>query len=138
MKASLELKGFDALASALSIDLPKAVDASVMREVGMEAMAAIEERAKAYAPVDDGDYRDSITTQDQSGAQGVEIATGPTGRQEGGVGAYQEFGTVNMAANPHIRPAVDNEGPRVIQTVADELGLSVGKAADRIAKRTGS
>ena len=105
-----------------------------------KAMKRIEDRAKSLVPVDDGALRDSITTKNakarrQRGSArferqtGVEILTGPTGRQEGGYGAFQEFGTVNMPANPFMRPSADFEGPAVIDEVArhsahgsDEVG----------------
>ncbi|MFN6934936.1 MAG: HK97 gp10 family phage protein, partial [Tsuneonella sp.] len=100
--ATIKLEGFRELERALAEELPKATARNVLRRTAINAMGRVEARAKQLAPVDDGRLRDSITTKAvtakrQRGSvryatsSGIEVQTGPTGRQEGGVGAFQEF-----------------------------------------------
>lgn len=137
--------GFKELERALAEELPKATAKSVLRRTAINAMSRIEARAKQLAPREAGDLADSITTKPVRAARvsrtqfatqsGVTVATGPTGRQEGGVGAFQEFGTVNMPANPFMRPAVDGEAHAVIDIVRDELTAQIASAKARIARK---
>lgn len=146
MKFNVDLSGFRELERALAEDLPRATAKNALRRTAHNSMKRIEDRAKQLAPADDGKLRDSITTKNakakrQAGSvrfersSGVEVLTGPTGRQEGGYGAFQEFGTVNMPANPYMRPSVDAEGQNVIDDVRDELTVQIDKAKARIARK---
>lgn len=144
--AKIKLEGFRELERALAEELPKATARNVLRRTAVNAMGRVEDRAKGFAPVDDGQLRDSITTKvvkakRQRGSvryvtsEGVEVHTGPIGRQEGGYGAFQEFGTVKQAARPFMRPAADTEGQNVIDEVRDELAAQIEKAKARIARK---
>lgn len=109
------------------------------------ALGAIENRAKQLVPRDSGKLAGSITTKKvkaQRGAggrylreSGVTMLTGPTGREAGGIAAYQEFGTVNMAANPFMRPAADAEAENVLAKVARVLRDEIEKTTARAKKR---
>lgn len=144
-RITFKTQGFAELEKALAEELPKATAKAVLRRAGIAAMGRIEERARQLVPVDEGRLRDGIVSKPVRAqrisatrfarASGVEIATGPTGRHGGGVGAFQEFGTVNMPANPFMRPAVDQEAEAVINDVRDELALQIGKAKTRIARK---
>lgn len=144
MKLKVDAKGLRELQSQLD-ELPKATSRNVLARAGIKAMRRIETRAKELAPVDDGQLRNSITTQKAKAqrvsatrfAQGVTIETGPTGkRPAGGNAAWQEFGTVKMAANPFMRPAADGEGPAVMADLKQELAAEILKAAARIARKS--
>lgn len=146
MQLKVDLSGFRELERALAEELPKATARNVLRRTAINAMGRIEDRAKQLAPKDSGDLADSITTKTAKAARqqgsvrfarssGVSVNTGPTGRPEGGKGAYQEFGTVKAPAQPYMRPAVDAEGQNVINDVREELTLQIEKAKARIAKK---
>lgn len=67
----------------------------------------IEADAKRLAPVDTGALKNSIfTTVSRSGT----TTTGEIG-PSANYGAYQEFGTSRMGAQPYMRPAFDNHEP---------------------------
>lgn len=149
MRLSSKTEGFAGLEEAL-VELEQLTGRTntgknAVRRGMRKAMKRVEDRAKSLVPVDDGALRDSITTKNakaQRGAggkylrqEGVTIVTGPTGRQEGGYGAFQEFGTVNMPANPFMRPAADSQGQGVIDEVADILREEVMKSAARARKK---
>lgn len=146
MKLKFEAKGFKELEQALVSELPKATAKSVLRRTAINAMKHIEARAKQLAPRDEGDLAESITTKNvkavrvsrtrYAASKGVAVATGPTGREEGGNAAWQEFGTVNMAAQPFMRPAADGESKTVIDDVRTELTSQIEKARKRIASKT--
>lgn len=140
------MEGFAELERALAEDLPKATARNVLRRAGVATMQErIEGPARARAPRKRGDLADGIVTKPvrakrQRGGRyerssGVEIETGPTGNPEGGNASWQENGTVNMAANPYMRPTVDAEGERVIDDVRKVLAEQINKAKARIAKR---
>lgn len=146
MKTTFKLTGFKELEKALAEELPKATAKNVLRRSGIAVMERrIEARARELAPRERGELQDGITTKAvrakrQRGGRyerssGVEIATGPTGNPKGGNAAWQEDGTVNMPANPYMRPAADAEGENVIGDVREELAARIDKAKARIAKR---
>lgn len=77
-----------------------AVDAATQRALEIIGGMA-ESYAKAAAPVDTGNLRNSIShTQisDDTEAIGTNVEYAP----------YQEFGTYKMAAHPFLRPAAEN------------------------------
>lgn len=143
---TFKTRGFAELERALVEDLPKATAKNVLRRTALTSMEPLEERAQQLAPRDKGGLVQRITTKVVKArrtsrtrfetASGVTVATGPTGNQEGGGKAgWQEFGTVNMPANPYMRPAADSEIDTVLQNVRDEMTLQVGKAKARIARK---
>ena len=150
MKLSVKTEGFAGLEEAL-VELEQlsgrtTTGKNAVKRGMIKAMQRVEDRTKALAPVDSGALRDRITTKAarakrQRGSvkferqTGVEILTGPTGRQEGGYGAYQEFGTVDRPAQPFMRPAADSEGQAVIDEVADVLREAVMKSVERARKK---
>lgn len=150
MKLSVDLKGFRGLEQAL-VEIEQmsgrvTSGKSAVRRGMMKAMKLVEDRARSMAPVDDGDLRDSITTKNAKAKRqrgsvkferntGVELLTGPTGRPEGGNAAWQEFGTVNQAAQPFMRPAADAQGPKVIAEVIGLISDEVTKTAARARKK---
>lgn len=50
-------------------------------------------------------------------------------------GLQQEFGNVNHAAQPHVRPAWDGGKRQALETIKDDLGDEIIKAVARQAKR---
>lgn len=145
MAVTVKLTGFKELEQALIEDLPKTTAKNVLKRSAITAMAKLEARAKDLAPKDDGTLADSITTKPvkakrasrtrYAASSGVTVATGPTGRPEGGNAAWQEFGTVHMAANPFMRPAADAEIEGVLEVVREELAAQIDKAKTRIARK---
>lgn len=81
------------------------------REALLELMLSIEGHAKRLAPVDTGRLRASITTEPKRPADRIMVRDGVK------YGIHQEFGTVNMAASPFLRPAktiaVKKDLPRI-------------------------
>lgn len=150
MRLTVKTEGFAGLEDAL-VELEQLTGRTntgknAVRRGMVKAMKRIEDRAKSLVPVDDGALRDSITTKNAKTQRvkgsarferqtGVTILTGPTGRQEGGYGAFQEFGTVKQPAQPFMRPTADAEGQSVIDEVADILRDEVMKSAARARKK---
>lgn len=80
--------------------LPGAVSAELT--AGAERVAA---RARELVPVRTGTLRASIGVRTASAGAGVQVeATAP-------YAAYVEFGTIHMAAEPYLQPAVDEVTP---------------------------
>lgn len=50
-------------------------------------------------------------------------------------GVQQEFGNVNHAAQPHVRPAWDGGKNQALETIKDELGAEIINAVKRQTKR---
>ncbi|MBX7496764.1 HK97 gp10 family phage protein [Qipengyuania sp. 6B39] len=150
MKPTVELQGFGGVEEAL-VELEQLSGRTTLGKNAVmrglrKSMKRIEDAAKAKVPVDEGDLRDSITTKKARARRipgsrkferqtGIDMLTGPTGRQQGGVGAFQEFGTVNMPANPFMRPAADSEGQAVVDEVIDVIRDEVAKTAARARKK---
>lgn len=147
MRVTFKAEGFRELERALAEELPRATAQAVLRRTAIKAMQAVEDRAKANAPVDDGTLRDSITTKTAKAKRrrgsarfersaGVEVATGPApvGALRA-VARFQEEGTVHIAPRGYMRDAALSQGQRAIDTVRDLLAAEIEKAKKRIANK---
>lgn len=137
----MKITGLRELEKALAA-LPAATGKNVLRRVSKEALKPVETAARAMAPVDDGDLRDSIVTTTRlskrrasearkEGKSTVETYTGTNSRN----GVPREFGTVRSAATPFLRPAYDANKDRMLRYVGTELGGEIEKAAARLGKK---
>lgn len=86
---------------------------------GLEAGARIvETHAKLLVPVDTGFLRSSITVDEVTP---LEAIIGPhTDYAE-----HVEFGTSRMAAQPYMRPALDEHEGEIVQAVSDTIAAFV-------------
>ena len=150
MKPTIKTSGFEGLEDAL-IELEKFsgrtnTGKNAVRRGMRKAMKRLEDKAKALAPVEEGDLRDSIKTKNAKAQRvkglaryqrqtGISILTGPTTLRGGSYGYFQEFGTVHAAPQPFMRTAADSEGPEVIKIVSDELQDAIGKTLARARKK---
>lgn len=78
----------------------------------------IEADAKAFAPVDTGNLRSSISHSDlRTVGQGgvLEAEIGPTANY----GIYLELGTSRMAPRAYLGPALDRRTPQFVQAMED-------------------
>lgn len=145
-KVTFQMAGMRELQRALADELPRAVAKNVLKRSGIAVMRKhIEGPAKARAPRDRGRLADGIDTQPVKAKRGaggryarsdtIEIATGPTGRPEGGNASWQENGTVDSPAQPYMRPTADEGGPLVIADIRDEMASQIDKSRARIARK---
>lgn len=148
MTTTVKLEGFDELERALVNDLPKATARTVLIRTAMKATDRLRNRMAELAPKDDGTLAQSVQTQRvkarrqpgetrYAASNGVEVWTGPgpRGKINRSNANWQEFGTVRMAPNSYVRPALDTEGMGVIGDARDILATEIGKAKDRIARK---
>ena len=86
---------------------------------GLEAASLIVEAdATLRAPVDTGNLRSSITHRvlsDEEAHIGTNVEYAP----------YVEQGTSKMAAQPFLRPALDNNKSRIEKMIGDVVGKAV-------------
>ena len=83
---------------------------------GMEKCGLTAERfAKKLAPYDTGNLRNSITHTVDDGEPAVYIGTNVE------YAPYQELGTINMDANPFLKPAVAANANTYRKIIEDEL-----------------
>lgn len=116
---------------------------NTLRKALRVASKLIEDDAKARAPVDTGDLRDSIKTTVTTSAK-KESATaivGPTidqsliknGRstsQSPGVyGKFVELGTKSVHPQPFLRPAFDSKGEAAVEALIEEIWKGLEEAA---------
>ena len=71
--------------------------------------------AKKLAPVDTGNLRNSITHEVDDGEPAVYIGTNVE------YAPYQELGTINMTANPFLKPAVADHANEYRKIIENEL-----------------
>ena len=149
MQPKIASSGFDGLEDAL-IELEQFsgrtnTGKNAVRRGMRNAMKRLEDKAKALAPVEEGDLRDSIKTKNAKARRvrgsaryqrqtGISILTGPT-TPTGKHGYFQEFGTVDAPPQPFMRPAADSEGENVIAIVSDELRDAIDKSLARARKK---
>lgn len=140
------LEGFRELESALA-QLPKATGKNVLRRVAKGALEPMARQAESYAPVREGDLRESITVSERRTRRvnrsgrfdrktGVEMAMGPaSGEGVLNYAALVEFGTVDTPAQPYMRPAWDSGQNRALEYVKDNLAREILDAARRVAHK---
>ena len=150
MKTSLEMKGFGGLKDGLREleDFTGRTNTgkNAVKRGMLKAMKRIEDHAKVLAPKDSEKLASTISTKPVKAKRisrtrfakqdGIAVQTGPSGKRiEGGNAAWQEFGTVNMPANPYMRPAADAEGQAVVDDLATILQEEVGKSVERARRK---
>jgi hypothetical protein len=125
--------------------LPKHVGKAALVRFGKQRLEPMRETAKASAPVDAGDLRDSIIVGTRQGSPGqrrkrfenkaaVEVYMGPSA--DGYPQAVpQEFGSIKNQAHGYMRKAWDEHNPSLLTNLASDLGGAVDAAAKRLAKR---
>lgn len=83
----------------------------------------IENEAKARVPVRTGFLRRSISSDVQwSGRNRVVVTIGPNAEY----GAFVEFGTSRMGAQPYMRPAIDLKRGEANAAVLREVAKAIG------------
>lgn len=116
----IELKGITEFSNLLN-----RLDGAIRGEVVQNALLAgayiIEGYAKIGVPVDTGFLRGSIQS-----ARGPENSAIVAVAAE--YGAYVEYGTSRMGAQPYMRPAVDQHIPEITEAIAANLSDSIAKA----------
>lgn len=101
----------------MDVDFKETVIALILivraRKALLELMLAIEGHAERLAPVKTGRLRDSIITEPRKPANIIIVRDGVK------YGIHQELGTVNMAAQPFMRPAktiaLKKDLPRILK-----------------------
>lgn len=150
----VRLEGFKELERALR-ELPKATGKNVLRKVAKGALEPMANMAKASAPVEYGDLRDSITVSSTRTARaktkkarlvgstfrsdpstGIQMAMGPSaGKGVLNYATFVEFGTVDAGAFPYMRPAWDSGAHPALEYIKANLKIEIDKAAKRYAKK---
>lgn len=145
MPSTVRLRGFRELEAALN-DLPKATRKNVLRRVAKGALLPMADKAALLAPRDEGDLSFSIEISEERTPSvrkarrfdtktGIEMAMGPTtGKGVLFYAAFQEFGTVKMAANPFMRPAWDARAGGALDYIKSNLWIEIRKSAERRAR----
>lgn len=161
MARVVRIEGLKELQQALK-QLPKATQGAVLRRALMHAAEPMRAAAEANAPVDVGvlaqsvDASPKLTRRQRSKAgksavrqadgsyrsarsTGAELYIGPGAGARAKApppsGLMQEFGTRHHAAKPWLRPAWDAHRQGALDTIADELGVEIEKAARRLAAK---
>lgn len=149
MAEIVRIEGFREFEAALA-KLPQAMGRSVLRKVARGALEPMADAAQGKAPVaavDGGQLRASIAVSERrtrrvrrggrfDKATGLEMAMGPSSGE--GVLSYAthvEFGTVDTAPQPYMRPAWDGGAGKALEYVKDHLWDELAAAAQRVAKR---
>lgn len=130
-----KVEGLRELEDAL-MALPRATARNVCRRALKKAAEPIAEKARAKAPVDESDLRDSIAVSERAvrnqKQSAIEMHVGP-GRHPQGV--LQEFGTYKEPAQPFMRPAWEAEKHQAMDTIVKELGVELDKATVRAQRK---
>lgn len=122
---SSEIKGLEELIKNLN-SLPDKLEKRVIRAAVRQGANVIKKKAQSYVPIDKGDLKKSIKVSGEKAKPGViAFKVRPTGNKKKGIsvfyGRFQEFGTSKMPAHPFMRPAYDEAGEDVLDTVIDTI-----------------
>lgn len=144
---AVKLSGFRELERNLAVDLPKATARNVLRRVSKGALEPMADVAAQKAPENRGILSFSIavsegrTRRARTGfrrVHGVQMAMGPAS----GLGATYyatavEFGTIDTAAQPYMRPAWDTGKFQALEYVQDNLWREIEKSVGKVRKKAG-
>lgn len=143
-RRTFSVDGVEDVRRALA-QLPKSQSRTAMRRVLRKAAKPMVAPARAAAPVDEGQLRDSIRvgtklTPRQKGLHRrekmeAEVFFGPTDPK----GFLVEFGTRHSEARPFLRPVWDAEREAVLERVRrgimHEIGVQIARYERRMARR---
>jgi HK97 gp10 family phage protein len=141
-KVTFKIEGLKELAEGLREELPKATATNVQKRALMEAGAPIESDAKRNAPYRTGFLRTEIDIGSKLSPRQkslnkkeskVEVYVGPPSMARGIVA---EFGSVNQAPHPFMRPAWDGNKRTAFSTIKEILEKEIEKARQRILRKT--
>lgn len=134
--ASVQIEGLRELEAALA-NLPKATAKNVLRRVLKKAAAGTLADAQSKAPRDTGGLSKSIIMGVKTRRHGGGLFIGPSYKRgdSGRHGHLLEFGTVNMPAQPFMRPAWDANKDAALASITNDLGTEIDKAAKRAARK---
>lgn len=160
----VKMEGFKELEAALA-ELPRATGKNVLRRVLKKMATPIVADARGKAPVDTGllvsriEQSGSLSANEKREAGGgpqflgideggnkvfskadaknfVEVHVGVAGRRQSlARGIFQEFGTVDHAAHPFMRPAWDGNKNGALSTFKADVWREIEKAAARRARK---
>lgn len=134
MSFAIEVKGLRELDEALS-KLPDELQDKVLRMALRKAAEPVRAGAAERAPRGTtGELAENIVIAMKVPRPGLVIAKiGPAGTVF--YGEFQELGTVHHAAQPFLRPALEEEGPGALLILARQLATGIERIASGLLKR---
>lgn len=152
MALTVKLEGFAELEQALKQLGKQATQKASLRRALKKAAQPLADLARGKAPVDTGALQQSVIVGAKlNGRQAklhrrmfrddrssVELFVGPSyllgdgGRH----GHLLEFGTVNIAPQPFMRPAWQQDQRAMLDRLRAEIAIDIDKAVKRAARRT--
>jgi len=138
------VEGLSAINDVLR-SLPRATGKATLTRFGKKRLEPMRDTAKAKAPKDSGELRDSIIISTRQGTHGqrkrqfadkaaVEIYMGPSDDQHGHA-VPQEFGSIHNPPAGYMRGAWDQHNGELLTDIAADLGAAVDGAAKRRARK---
>ena len=137
---TFKIEGLAELDDALT-ELPKATARNVLVRVLKKEGQAIADAGARYAPKLTGHLAASYTVTTvlsprqksiNDKESDVEVYVGPGPAAEG---IQTEFGNAHQAAEPHLRPAWDENVNRVLTNITKDLADEIEKARQRLARK---
>ena len=144
MTIKFRVEGLKDINKALGA-LPKATGKATLVRFGKKRLEPMRDAAKANAPVQEGELRDSIIVGTRQGTPGqrrkrfadkaaVEVYMGPSA--DGYPQALpQEVGSINNPPSGYMRRAWDANAPALLDNLAGDLGSAVDASTRRHAKK---
>lgn len=140
MKVTFKVEGLRELDAALG-QLTVSAAKGVLRRVGRKALVPFDESWRSKAPHLTGQLEESggvgskLTRSQRKAVERenfIEVFAGPGPNPQA---IQQEFGNVNQAASPFVRPAWEETKDQTLDIVKRELGDEIQKAAKRAARK---
>lgn len=128
----ITVHGLKELQDALD-KLPIEIQERTLRFALRKGANVIAEGAARRAPRDTGKLAEDIVVRTRKDrAKGLVAEIGPSKKVF--YGMFQELGTSFHAAQPFLRPALDEEGEKAVKELGSELGKAIERAVKRLAK----
>ncbi len=124
-------------------ELPDTTAKAVLRRVGRKVLQPVADHARSIVREDTGTLKESIGVSTKltrrqkrkhrkKDRNDVVVFVGAGGLTQA---ITEEFGTVDQAAHPFMRPAWDANRSQVIDAIGETLATEIDKSARRLAKK---
>lgn len=137
MRFEASIEGVE-FARAQFKELQRAQRRAALRSTFNKAGTPIQKEARTLVPKAEGDLKAAIAKSVASKTDLVRVDIGVKRRAEGGPARYAhlvETGSAHHPAQPYLRPALDNAGPKAVAVIAQELTADIDRVTRKAAAK---